>query len=64
MEYLRVDALSKSPGREELLSQLAGMLLSPGAQLAAALLGPGAMLASQFEKMSEEEEGKEEEEGE
>lgn len=50
-----VDALSKSPSREELLSQLAGMLLSPGAQLAAALLGPGAMLASQVEKISEKE---------
>lgn len=48
-----VDALSKSPSREELLSQLAGMLLSPGAQLAGALLGPGGMLASQFKQISE-----------
>jgi large subunit ribosomal protein L10 len=52
-----VDALSKSPSREELLSQIAGMLLSPGAKLAAALLGPGAMLASQIKQISEPEEG-------
>jgi len=36
-----VESLSKSPGRKELLSQLAGLILSPGARLAAALLGPG-----------------------
>ena len=48
-----VTALSKSASREELISQLAGMLLSPGAQLAGALLGPGAMLASQIKSISE-----------
>jgi large subunit ribosomal protein L10 len=52
-----VEALSKSLSREELLSRLAGMLLSPGAKLAAALLGPGAMLASQIEKISDGEGG-------
>lgn len=46
-------ALSKSPSREELISQISGILLSPGAQLAAALLGPGSKLASQIEKISE-----------
>ena len=51
-----VDSLSKSPGREELIGQIAGCLLSPGANLAAALLGPGANLASQIEKISEQEE--------
>lgn len=48
-----VEALSKSPSREELISQLAGMLLSPGSQLAGALLSPGAQLASQISKISE-----------
>lgn len=48
-----VDALSKSPGRLELLSQLSGLLLSPGARLAGALLGPGGTLQGQFKTMSE-----------
>lgn len=49
-----VEALSKSPGRLELLSQLSGMLLSPGANLAAALLGPGRTLQGQIKQLSEE----------
>ncbi len=52
-----VDALSKSPSREELLSQLVGLILSPGAKLSAALLGTGAGLASQVEKIADEESG-------
>jgi large subunit ribosomal protein L10 len=40
-----VETLSKSPGRKELLGQLAGLILSPGAQLAAAVLGPAGKLA-------------------
>lgn len=51
-----VDALSKSPSREELIGQIVGQILSPGANLAAALLGPGATLASQLKTKSEEEE--------
>ena len=50
-----VDSLSKSPSREELLSILSGMLLSPGAQLAGALQGPAGQLASQIEQISEKE---------
>ena len=50
-----VDALSKSPSREELIGQIVGQILSPGANLAAALLGPGATLASQLKTKSEEE---------
>lgn len=50
-----VKRLSKSPSREELISQIAGAILGPGGQLAAALLGPGAMLASQIKSLSEEE---------
>jgi large subunit ribosomal protein L10 len=52
-----VNDLSKSPGRLELLSQIAGLLLSPGARLAAALLGPGGKVAGQLKKMSEGAEG-------
>lgn len=49
-----VTALSKSPGRAELLSILAGQILSPGANLAGALLGPGGLLASQIKTLTEE----------
>lgn len=48
-----VDSLSKSPGRLELLSQISGLLLSPGARLSAALLAPGGKLQGQFEVMAE-----------
>ncbi|MBI1312619.1 50S ribosomal protein L10 [bacterium] len=40
-----VDRLSKSPGRPELLSQIAGLILSPGGNLVGALLGPGGLVA-------------------
>lgn len=40
-----VESLSKSPGRGELLGQIAACLLGPGAQLAAAIQGPGGTLA-------------------
>lgn len=50
-----VAVLSKSPGRAELISQLAGLLLAPGAQLAGALQGPGGMLAGCLKKISGEE---------
>lgn len=50
----QVEALSKSPGRLELLSQLSGLLLSPAAQLSGALLGPGGTLQGQVKAMSEE----------
>lgn len=51
-----VEALSKSPSREELIGQIAGLLLSPGARLAGALLGPGGTLCGQLQAMSETEE--------
>lgn len=50
-----VDALSKSPGRDELIGQIAGLLLAPGGQLAGALLGPGGQLAGCLKKISGEE---------
>jgi large subunit ribosomal protein L10 len=56
-----VDALSKSPGRVELIGQIVALMLSPGAQLAGALLGPGRKLASQVKKIADKEEGSEKE---
>jgi large subunit ribosomal protein L10 len=45
--------LSKSPGRLELISRIAGLLLSPGARLSGALLGPGGTICGQLKAMSE-----------
>ena len=50
-----VEALSKSPGRTELIGQIAGCMLAPGGLLAGALQGPGGMLAGQLKKISGEE---------
>jgi len=52
----QVDELSKSPSREELIGQIVGLALSPGARLSGALLGPGGMLCGQIESISEGEE--------
>jgi large subunit ribosomal protein L10 len=52
-----VEALSKSPGRAELIGQIVTLMLSPGSRLAGALVGPGGKLASQVKKISEKEEG-------
>ncbi len=51
-----VDTLSKSPSREELIGQIVGLALSPGAQLAAALLGPGGKIAGQIKTLADKEE--------
>jgi large subunit ribosomal protein L10 len=48
-----VEALSRSPGRLELLAQISGLLLSPGARLSAALLGPGGKLQGQIKALAE-----------
>jgi len=48
-----VDELSKSPSREELIGQIAGLLLSPGASIAGALLGPGGLVAGAIEAMAD-----------
>ena len=50
-----VDALSKSPSREELLSKIVGLMLSPGANLAAALLGAGGTLGGQIKQIADKE---------
>src|SRR5579872_6147345 len=49
----QVDALSKSPSREELLSKIVGLCLAPGAQLAAALLGAGGTLCGQIKSIAD-----------
>ena len=49
-----VVALAKSPGREELLSIIAGQLLGPGSKLASQLIGPGGALVGQIKSKSEE----------
>jgi large subunit ribosomal protein L10 len=55
-----VDALSKSPSREELLGKIVMLALSPGAQLAAALLGAGGKVAGQVKSIAEKEGGEKE----
>jgi large subunit ribosomal protein L10 len=45
------------PTREDLLAQIVGAIIGPGAQLAACLEGPGAQLASQLKTLAEKEEG-------
>ncbi len=54
-----VETLSKSPGRLELISQIAGLMLSPGARLGGALLGPGGKLAGCVKAVEEKAEGAE-----
>ncbi|MBL8851748.1 MAG: 50S ribosomal protein L10 [Planctomycetaceae bacterium] len=48
--------LSKSPGRLELISQIVGLALSPGARLAGALLGPGGTISGQLKAMADKDE--------
>ena len=48
-----VQAISKSPGRVELIGQIATLALSPGARLAGALLGPGGTVVGQAKSISE-----------
>lgn len=55
LDTVGVDKLSKSPGRLELLSIIAGLILSPGGNIAGALLGPGGRVAGQIKSKAEEE---------
>jgi large subunit ribosomal protein L10 len=48
-----VDRLSKSPGRPELLSRIAGLILSPGGNIAGALLGPGGLVSGAIKSKAE-----------
>jgi large subunit ribosomal protein L10 len=56
LDAAAVDKLSKSPGRPELLSKIAGLILSPGGNIAGALLGTGGTIAGQVKSHSEREE--------
>lgn len=49
-----VEALSKSPGREELIGRVLMLIRSPGATVAGALLGPGGKVAGQLKTLGEE----------
>jgi large subunit ribosomal protein L10 len=51
-----VDKLSKSPGRLELLSKIAGLILSPAGNIAGALLGTGGTIVGQVKSHSERDE--------
>ena len=55
LDSAAVDALSRSPSREELIGQIAGLALSPGARLVSAILGPGGTLAGQISSLGERE---------
>lgn len=59
VDALGVDEISRGPSRLELIGQISGLLLSPGAKLAGALLGPGGTISGQLKAMSESEETKE-----
>ncbi|MBI1345238.1 50S ribosomal protein L10 [bacterium] len=50
-----VDSLSKSPGRLELLSQISGLIRSPGGSLAGAIQGPGGRLAGCVKAIADKE---------
>ena len=50
-----VDALSKSPSREELLGRIVSMMLAPGALVAGALLGAGGTICGQVKSIAEKE---------
>lgn len=53
MDAKGVVDLSKSPGRLELIGQIAGLALSPGARVAGALLGGGGTLCGQVESLAD-----------
>jgi len=55
-----VEDISKGPSRLELIGQISGLLLSPGAMVAGALLGPGGIVSGQLKAMSEKEEAQKE----
>lgn len=47
--------LSKSPGRLELIGQIAGLALAPGSRLAGTLLGPARKVAGQVKTLADKE---------
>ena len=55
LDRAAVEVLSKSPGRLELISQISGLMLSPGRQLAGAMCGPGSLLAGALKTIADRE---------
>jgi large subunit ribosomal protein L10 len=55
LEAADVDALSKSPSREQLIGRVVMLAQSPGRRLAGQLLGPGGKLAGQLKAIAEKE---------
>jgi large subunit ribosomal protein L10 len=53
LDAAAVESLSKSPGRLELIGQIAGLMLSPASQLAGALKSPGGNLAGALQSIAE-----------
>jgi large subunit ribosomal protein L10 len=53
LDAAAVEALSKSPGRLELVGQIAGLILSPASQLSGALKSPGGKLAGALQSIAE-----------
>jgi len=53
LDAAAVETLVKSPGRQELISQIAGLMVSPGQWLVGALLGPGGRLAGALDAVSD-----------
>ncbi len=51
-----VTDISNGPSRLELIGQIAGLLLSPGANIAGALLGPGGTLSGQMKSIADTDE--------
>ncbi|MEZ6061975.1 MAG: 50S ribosomal protein L10 [Planctomycetaceae bacterium] len=52
LDAAAVESLSKSPGRAELIAEIAGLMLAPGRQLAGAMQAPGGLLAGALKKIS------------
>jgi len=50
------DLALKMPTREEAISQILGLILSPGAQIAGCLIGPGGSVAGQIATLAEKKE--------
>ncbi|MEW4489031.1 50S ribosomal protein L10 [Thalassoglobus sp. JC818] len=55
-----VTDISKGPSRTELIGQIVGLVLSPGATLSGALLGPGGTLAGQLKAIADKEDNEDE----
>jgi large subunit ribosomal protein L10 len=49
----QVEALSKMPGREELITEIVTIALGPGANLVSLLKGPGSTIAGQLKALEE-----------